>query len=269
MNLYILHVIGMDLIHGSWAALLNLHLLAIGLDIRFIGLRPIVDGVGRAITVVPARLDSDRIGRKASFILGDPMGAVPGLLPAALGGPVGAAGGYFLRGKDTIFRTSAPLDDASDMDVLDARERATSTGLGITVGGALSAAAMHIGSRLMATGDFTTAFLINVACYLVSTVTYWRVFRPLEISELAAREQEQLPVAHAVRRRPPPAARPLPAALLYAPSLASARRRARTPLTTASALATTATSWTRTMWAPRRAARVLKASVASRMPPAR
>ena len=38
-NLYVLHVIGMDMIHGSFTVLFNLYLLALGFDIRFIGLR--------------------------------------------------------------------------------------------------------------------------------------------------------------------------------------------------------------------------------------
>jgi hypothetical protein len=37
----------------------------------------------------------------------------------------------------------------------------------------------------MDAGDFTTPFMIMAACYLVSTLIYWRVFRPLEMSELA------------------------------------------------------------------------------------
>ena len=79
-NLYVLHVVGMDMIHGSWTVLFNLYLLAIGFDIRFIGLRLIIEGIARAITAVPAGLVSDRIGRKASFILGDGVGAVVGLV---------------------------------------------------------------------------------------------------------------------------------------------------------------------------------------------
>ncbi len=45
-------------------------------------------------------------------------------------------------GRVTIFRVSAPLDDAFNMEVLDARERATSTGLEIAAGGAVSAVAI-------------------------------------------------------------------------------------------------------------------------------
>ncbi len=79
-NLYVLHVIGMDMIHGSFTVLFNLYLLAIGFDIRFIGLRLVIGFIATAITAVPAGLVSDRIGRKASFILGDGIGAILGLV---------------------------------------------------------------------------------------------------------------------------------------------------------------------------------------------
>ena len=38
-RLYLLHVIGMDLIHGAWEVLFNLYLLAVGFDVRFVGIR--------------------------------------------------------------------------------------------------------------------------------------------------------------------------------------------------------------------------------------
>ena len=75
-NLYVLHVIGMDMIHGSFTVLFNLYLLALGFDIRFIGLRLMIGFIGTAITALPAGMVSDRIGRKASFILGDGVNAV-------------------------------------------------------------------------------------------------------------------------------------------------------------------------------------------------
>ena len=64
------------MIHGSFTVLFNCYLLAIGFDVRFIGLRLLVDFIAGALTAVPAGLVSDRIGRKASFILGDGVGAV-------------------------------------------------------------------------------------------------------------------------------------------------------------------------------------------------
>lgn len=79
-KLYVLHVVGMDMIHGTWTVLFNLYLLAIGFDIKFIGLRIVVAGVAGAILSVPAGIVSDRIGRKAGFILGDGIGATLGLI---------------------------------------------------------------------------------------------------------------------------------------------------------------------------------------------
>ncbi|MCH8206090.1 MAG: MFS transporter [Chloroflexi bacterium] len=420
-NLYVLHVIGMDMIHGSFNVLFNLYLLAIGFDIRFIGLRLMIGFVASAATALPAGLVSDRIGRKASFILGDGVGAVialvmistrseavllagpavgaffgnlhhtsegafmmensrsservhlfsvagsfrtfsamagalfAGLVPAlfiddigkvdayryatyaglalwflslipalmlrsvealerpeqqgdgpaesgrslrtlfsgirhprrivyfvitsaiiAVGtaavvpllnvvfhegdvhaseGEIGLvfAGGEFAlavatlavpllavrmlkvdgiaitrllalpfvlgmallpllldqgalllllvgasyAGRTTIFRMSGPLDDAFNMEVLDARERATSTGLEIAVGGAVAAVAITVGSRLMDSGDFTTPFLIMAVAYVASTLIYWRVFRPLEISESRRRGDPSLAVVPA------------------------------------------------------------------------
>ena len=422
-NLYVLHVIGMDMIHGSWSVLFNLYLLAIGFDLSFIGLRLAIEYVSRAVMAVPAGLTSDRIGRKASFVLGDGVGALFGLImistrselvllalpvlgaffgnlhhtaePAfmaensqprervhlfAIAGslrtfsammgaliaalvtmqfvdvlgeveayryatyaglalwflslipavmlrtyeaverPEGesetapvlqrarAAGNWadvlfarfaslfsaikhprrifyfaltsaflslgfavvgpmfnvvfheghvhasdtevgfmfasgelvlaaatlvtpllllrFLRveaivltrlvaipfvlgmalwpqvvgegqllvflvgfsyvGRLAWFRMSSPLDDAFNMDVLDARERATNTGIEIAVGGGVSAIAIFAGSRLLDGGDYTTPFLIMAGAYVISTAIYWRVFRPLDREVTAA-----------------------------------------------------------------------------------
>ena len=79
-NLYVLHVIGMDMIYGSFNVLFNLCLLALGFDVRFVALRLTISFIASAITAVPAVLVSDRIGRKASFILGDGIGAIVALV---------------------------------------------------------------------------------------------------------------------------------------------------------------------------------------------
>ena len=406
-NLYVLHVIGMDMIHGSLTVLFNLYLLAIGFDLKFVGARLVVGFIASALTAAPAGLLADRLGRKTSFILGDGIGALilvvmihtlsepillggaalgglfgnlhrtseaafmmenskprervhlvsvassartmsamagalmAGLVPAlfiddlgavtayryatyagislwifslvpalklrsleaeerpetaqlpgyaptrrALGalfsgiqhprriayfvltstfiafgsaavvslmnvvfhegqiqadeGEIGmmfAAGelalaiatlgvpllasrmlkvdaiavtrvlslpfilglafvpsllnpstqlvllaGLLHMGRVTILRMSRPLDDAFNMEVLDARKRATNTGIELAAGAAVSGVAVLVGSRLMDSGDFTTPFLMLAFGYLVSTVIYWRVFRPLETS---------------------------------------------------------------------------------------
>lgn len=79
-KLYVLHVIGMDMIHGTWTVLFNLYLLAIGFDVAFVGARLVAGGIAGVVMSVPAGIVSDRIGRKASFILGDGMGAALGLV---------------------------------------------------------------------------------------------------------------------------------------------------------------------------------------------
>ena len=90
-------------------------------------------------------------------------------------------------GRMSFFRMNRPLDDAFNMEVLDAKERATSTGIEIAVGGAVSALSVYMASRLMDSGDFTTPFLFMATAFLISTLIYWRVFRPLEMSENEAR----------------------------------------------------------------------------------
>lgn len=47
---------------------------------RFVGLRLTIGFIASAITAVPAGLVSDRIGRKASFIIGDGIGAIVALV---------------------------------------------------------------------------------------------------------------------------------------------------------------------------------------------
>jgi MFS family permease len=60
--------------------LFNLYLLALGFDIRFIGLRLAVKAIASALIAVPTGFVSDRIGRKVLFILGDGVGVVLALI---------------------------------------------------------------------------------------------------------------------------------------------------------------------------------------------
>ena len=147
---------------------------------------------------------------KVDAIAATRMMAIPfvlamGLLPLAVG--EGSAllvlMGIAHVGRTGAFGMSFPLDDAFNMSVLEPRERATSTGIEIAVGSAVSAAAIFVSSRIMDTGDFTTPFMIMAAAYLVSTMIYWKVFRPIEIdaeeAELEADEFEELKVAEGER----------------------------------------------------------------------
>ncbi len=79
-RLYVTHVFGMDFIYGTWQVLFNLYLLALGFNPAFIGLRLIIGGFAGAIAALPAGVISDRIGRKASFIMGDGGGAAFSLI---------------------------------------------------------------------------------------------------------------------------------------------------------------------------------------------
>lgn len=104
-RLFILHVVGMDVIYGTWTVVFNLYLLAVGFDVAFIGLRILLAAIMSALFSIPAGFLSDRLGRKLSFILGDGGGAVIALvaisttnptlllLTAAVGGIFGAVHG--------------------------------------------------------------------------------------------------------------------------------------------------------------------------------
>jgi len=87
-RLYLLHVIGMDLIHGTWEVIFNLYLIAIGFGFDFIGLRLLIIGVVGAFASIPMGWLSDKIGRKAGFILGDGGGAVISLIQILSVNPV-------------------------------------------------------------------------------------------------------------------------------------------------------------------------------------
>src|ERR1044072_4575921 len=51
-RLFIVHVIGMDTVHGTSLVLVNLYFLAVGLSIEFIGLRLLPGGVAGALFAV-------------------------------------------------------------------------------------------------------------------------------------------------------------------------------------------------------------------------
>ena len=88
-------------------------------------------------------------------------------------------------GRNTLFGVSYPMDEAFNMEVLDPRERASGTGIEIAAGGAVSALAIVVGSRLVDSGDYTSPFLIMAVCIALSTLIYWQVFRPVEAAAVA------------------------------------------------------------------------------------
>lgn len=75
-RLYLLHIFGMDVIHGTWEVIFNLYLLAAGFSIQFVGLRLLIQGIAGALAAVPAGWLGDRIDRRWGFIIGDGGGAV-------------------------------------------------------------------------------------------------------------------------------------------------------------------------------------------------
>ena len=91
---------------------------------------------------------------------------------------------YF--GRISIFRMSSPLDDAFNMEILEAKERATSTGFEIAARGAVSAVAIMIGSRLLGSGDYATPFMIMAIAFLISTIIYWKAFHKVEVAGIEA-----------------------------------------------------------------------------------
>ncbi len=130
-------------------------------------------------------------------ILSIPFVLAMGLLPLVFGEGMlflFLSGAAYI-GRIGVFRVSSPLDDAFNMSVLDAKERATSTGLELAVGGAVSAVAIWFGSRMLDGGDFTTPFIFMASSIAISSLIYWRVFRPLELSESGAPELPEPGVA--------------------------------------------------------------------------
>ena len=126
-------------------------------------------------------------------ILSIPFVLAMGLLPFLFGEGMLllVLSGAAYVGRVGIFRLTSPLDDAFNMGVLDAKERATNTGLEMAVGGAVSAVAIWFGSRMLSGGDFTTPFIVMASSIALLSFIYWRVFRPLELSELGAPESSE------------------------------------------------------------------------------
>jgi hypothetical protein len=238
-NLYVLHVIGIDMIHGSFNVLFNLYLLALGflslipvlmlrsveaverpeeqtdgpvparrgLTTLFSGIRhprriayfvltsafialgtstvvPLLNvvfhegdlhagegeiGVMFAVGAMALALATLCVPLLADRMLNDViavtrLAALPfvlgmGLLPLVFdeGALLLLLVGASYVGRITIFRMGSPLDDAFNMEVLDARERATNTGFEIAVGSAVSAVADPCGLQAHGLGRLRDA----------------------------------------------------------------------------------------------------------------
>ena len=156
-RLYMVHIVGMDMIHGTWDVLFNLYLLALfepthGVilfgqhvhAIEFVGMRLAVGAVASGIGSLPAGLLSDRIGRQASFILGDGVGALISLLNVLVTDPL------FLLCTPVASSLAGSLHHVSETAFMaensEARERVHL----FSVGGSLSTAVGMVGSLIAA-----------------------------------------------------------------------------------------------------------------------
>jgi hypothetical protein len=134
------------------------------------------------------KVDAVAVSRLAALPFGLGIGLLPLLLDEGASLLLVLMSAAYV-GRVAIFRLGFPLAEAFNMEVLDAKERATSTGLEIALGAALSASAIVISSRLMESGDFTTPFVMAAVAYLASTLIYWVAFRRLEVRTIRERSQ--------------------------------------------------------------------------------
>src|SRR6266498_2657305 len=79
-RLFIVHVIGMDTVHGTSLVLVNLYFLAVGLPIEFIGLRRLLGGI---VPLLAASLADKVTLYRASIFIGITIWALS-LIPALM-----------------------------------------------------------------------------------------------------------------------------------------------------------------------------------------
>jgi MFS family permease len=203
-----LHIVGMDMIHGTWDVLFNLYLLALfepthGVvlfgqhihAIEFVGLRLAIGAIASGIGSVPAGLISDRIGRKASFIVGDGVGALVSLLNVLLIDPV------FLLCTPVVSSLAGSLHHVSETAFMaensEARERVHL----FSVGGSLSTAVGIVGSLIAASYPaFVTWFGGQLAAYRAATMIGVALWFLSLIPALLLREQPRTSGEGAARR---------------------------------------------------------------------
>lgn len=156
-RLYMVHIVGMDMIHGTWEVLFNLYLLALfepghGVvlfgqhihAIEFVGLRLAIGAVASGIGSLPAGLLSDRIGRKASFILGDGLGALIALLNVLIVDPV------FLLCTPIVSSVAGSLHHVSETAFMAENSTQRERVHLFSVGGSLSTTVGIVGSLIAA-----------------------------------------------------------------------------------------------------------------------
>ena len=200
-RLYLAHIVGMDMIHGTWEVLFNLYLLALfsaeghvhlfGYElhpIEFIGLRLAVGAIAGGIGAIPAGLLSDRIGRKASFILGDGGGAVISLLNITVANPV------FLLCTPVASSVLGNLHHVAETAFMaensEPRERVHL----FSVGRSLSTAASMLGSLVAASQPALVAwFSDQLTAYRVASIAGIALWFLSLIPALLLREQPALP----------------------------------------------------------------------------
>ena len=175
-RLYIVHVIGMDMIHGTWDVLFNLYLLTVGFGIDFIGLRLLVAGICGAAASIPAGFVSDRIGRKWSFIIGDGVGAALGIISilstnegvlvatAALGSFAGAL--HYVSEPAFMAENSEPLERVHLFSVATGL-RTASAMIGSLVAGFVPVLAAGLADKVTL---YRVATLIGLAVWGISLV---------------------------------------------------------------------------------------------------
>jgi MFS family permease len=196
-RLYMVHIAGMDMIHGTWEVLFNLYLLALftpghGVDlfghhvhaIEFVGLRLAVGAVASGVASIPAGLLSDRIGRKASFIVGDGLGALVALQNILTPDP------YLLLCTPIVSSVAGGLHHVSETAFMAENSQPRERVHLFSLGRSLSTLVGMVGSLIAATHPQLVAWVgDNLAAYRLATLAGIGLWFLSLIPALMLREQ--------------------------------------------------------------------------------